>query len=528
MAYSHEMNASAPASRRNMLDLIIEQPTFDVLIIGGGATGLGAAVDAASRGYRTLLLEAVDFAKGTSSRSTKLVHGGVRYLAQGNVSLVFEALRERGILLRNAPHLCKVLPLVVPAYRWHDQPFYGAGLLLYSVLAGRLGFGFSRLIGRAEALRLTPTIQAAGLRGGVVYFDGQFDDARLAVSLLRTALDHGALALNHARVTALQHVNGKVSGATFVDAETGASHTVTAQTIVNATGVFVDDLRRSDDPAAVPVVAKSQGVHIVLDREFLPGDHAIMIPKTDDGRVLFAVPWHDRVVVGTTDTPVAGADEEPRALEAEIEFLLSHASRYLNRKVMPADVRSIFAGLRPLVKAGDGTNTKSLSRDHTILISASGLVTITGGKWTTYRHMAADVINRAAAAGGLPPRASTTEHLSLHGASASQQPDPWGVYGSDADAVRAVCAERPEWDRPMHPGLPYRLGEAAWAVRFEMARTIEDVLARRTRALLLDARASIEAAPLVGAVLAEELGWSEAQLRAQIDAYIEIARGYIL
>ena len=511
-----------------MLESIIEQPEFDVLIIGGGATGLGAAVDAAARGYRTLLLEAVDFAKGTSSRSTKLVHGGVRYLAQGNVSLVFEALRERGLLQRNAPHLCRVLPLVVPSYHWMDMPFYGAGLLLYSVLAGNLGFGFSRIVSRDETLRLTPTINPSGLTGGVVYYDGQFDDARLAITLLRTAMDNGALALNHARVTELQRTDGRISGATFVDAESGQTHRVSAKVVINATGVFVDELRRADQPDAKPIVAPSQGVHIVLDRSFLPGEHAIMIPKTDDGRVLFAVPWHDRVVVGTTDTPVPTANAEPRALESEIEFLLSHASRYLNRPVSRADVLSIFAGLRPLVKAGDGAATKSLSRDHTILISDSGLVTITGGKWTTYRHMAADVIDRAAHSAGLPQRTSTTQDMPLHGATAVMQEEPWRVYGSDAAAVQKLCSERAEWGERLHPRLPYLAGEVIWAVRFEMARTLEDALSRRTRALLLDARAAIECAPAAAALMAAELGWSAEHMQSQIDEFHTLAAGYLL
>ncbi|MCX6018061.1 MAG: glycerol-3-phosphate dehydrogenase/oxidase [Chloroflexi bacterium] len=529
------MNATSYVSRqvsRNvLLEKIESQTDYDIVIVGGGATGLGAAVDAAARGYKTLLLEAVDFAKGTSSRSTKLVHGGVRYLAQGNVSLVFEALRERGLLQRNAPHLCAVLPLIVPAYHWFDQLFYGTGLLLYSVLAGRLGFGFSRLVGRTEALRLAPTLQSTGLKGGVVYFDGQFDDARLAVTLLRTALDHGAHALNYARVVDLQRTDGRISGVTFINSEngeTGIHHHVNAKVVINATGVFVDALRRTDNPSARAIVAPSQGVHIVLDRSFLPGDHAVMIPKTDDGRVLFAVPWHDRVVVGTTDTPVAAPEEEPRALSAEIEFLLSHASRYLSRPVTTADVQSIYAGQRPLVKAGDGTSTKSLSRDHTIMISDSGLVTITGGKWTTYRHMAEDVINRAARVGGLQAKPSTTENLSLHGATQSASEDPWRVYGTDAAAVQAVCAESDELSQRMHPSLPYLLGEAAWAARFEMARNIEDVLARRTRALLLNARASIEMAPAVAAVLARELGWNDDQTRAQVETYVALARGYLL
>ena len=514
--------------REAQLARVRSEAAWDIVIVGGGATGLGAAVDAASRGYKTLLLEAEDFAKGASSRSTKLVHGGVRYLAQGNISLVFEALHERGLLQQNAPHLCSVLPLVVPAYRWIDQPFYGAGLLLYSVLAGKLGFGFSRLIGRAEALRLTPTLRAEGLKGGVVYFDGQFDDARMAVALLRTFQDLGGTALNYAKVAGVLKTGDKVSGVAFVDRESGDELEARTGGVINATGVFVDAIRQMDEPGARMVVAPSQGVHIVLDKSFLPGNHAIMIPKTDDGRVLFAVPWHDRVVVGTTDTPVPEKSVEPRALEHEVAFLLSHASRYLSRPVRAQDVLSIYAGLRPLIKAGDGQNTKSLSRDHTVMVSPSGLVTITGGKWTTYRHMGEDVINRVAVVAGLAPRACQTRTLPLRGATRSDLDDTWRVYGSDAGAVQALCAEREAWRAPMHRDLPYVLGQAAWAARFEMARTVEDVLARRTRALLLNARASAEAAPAVARVLADELGRDDAWVRAQIAQYAELAQGYSL
>jgi glycerol-3-phosphate dehydrogenase len=526
--YAVFMTAASAYSRKNALASAASGQPYDIVIVGGGATGLGAAVDAAARGYKTLLLEAYDFAKGTSSRSTKLVHGGVRYLAQGNVSLVFEALHERGLLQKNAPHLCSVLPLVVPAYSLIDQPFYGAGLLLYSVLAGKLGFGFSRLVGKAEALRLTPTLRADRLKGGVVYFDGQFDDARLAITLLRTFQNLGGHAVNYARVTGLLKSNGQVSGVAFVDHESGDELEVQARGVLNATGVFTDSVRRLDESSARPLVAPSQGVHIVLDKTYLPGDHAIMIPKTDDGRVLFAVPWHNCVVVGTTDTPVKEASDEPRALQKEIEFLLSHASRYLSKPVTPADVLSIYAGLRPLVRAGDGASTKSLSRDHTIVISDSGLVSITGGKWTTYRHMAEDAINRLAQRAGLPGKTSPTKSLLLHGATRDPLPDPERVYGTDAPAVAAVCAERPEWRLPLHPALPYRLGEVAWAARNEMARTIEDVLARRTRSLLLNARASIEASHAVAAVMAGELGWTVAEQQRQVAQYTDVARGYTL
>jgi glycerol-3-phosphate dehydrogenase len=521
-------SATARLSRSEMLRRATTEGPFDVIIVGGGATGLGAAVDAATRGYKTLLLEGSDFAKGTSSRSTKLVHGGVRYLAQGNVSLVFEALHERGLLHQNAPHLCSILPFVVPAYKWFDQPYYGAGLLLYSLLAGKRGFGFSRIIGKAEALRLAPTLQAQDLRGGVVYYDGQFDDTRLAITLMRTFVDLGGVAINYARVAGLLKQGDKVSGVGFVDMLTNDEHEVAGAGVINATGVFTDALRRMDDPTAKKTVAPSQGVHIVLDKAYLPGDHAIMIPKTDDGRVLFAVPWHGRVIVGTTDTPVPETSEEPRALEKEIAFLLSHASRYLSRPVNASNVLSIYAGLRPLVKAGDDQNTKALSRDHTIMIAPSGLVTITGGKWTTYRHMGKDVINRVAQVAGLPAAASRTESLALRGATRDPLPDPERVYGSDASAVADVCAERQEWRTPLVDGLPYRLGEAVWAARYELAQTVEDVLARRTRALLLDARASIVAAPRVAAVLAESLGHDVTWQRAQVQAFTRLAEGYLV
>ena len=503
-------------------------PRGDVVVIGGGATGLGAALDAAARGYSVLLLEADDFAKGTSSRSTKLVHGGVRYLAQGNVSLVYEALQERGRLRRNAPHLVSALPFVVPGYTWWSNPFYGSGLLLYSIMAGSLGIGFSRLVSPEEALRLAPTLEPRGLRGGVVYYDGQFDDTRLAVALLRTIHDLGGLALNYAPVTGLLKRGGLVSGVRARDAETGEELEIQARAVVNATGVYADALRQMDEPDAPPLLSPSQGIHIVLDRSFLPGDHGIMIPKTDDGRVLFAVPWHNRVVVGTTDTAVDQAPLEPRALPEEVEFLLSHAARYLSKDPSADDVLSVFAGLRPLVKASGAASTAALSRDHTLLVSSSGLVTITGGKWTTYRHMAEDTIDKAAKVGELPPVHSPTKTLRLHGWQQKPEPEPFGVYGADAPALRLVLAERPGWDQPLHPGLPYLAGEVVWAARHEQARTVEDVLARRTRALLLDARASAEAAPRVAELLAGELGQGAAWQTAQVERYRALADGYIL
>ncbi|KAF0219317.1 MAG: glycerol-3-phosphate [Geobacteraceae bacterium] len=502
---------------------------WDFIVIGGGATGLGTAVEAASRGYRTLLLEQSDFAKGTSSRSTKLIHGGVRYLQQGNLSLVLEALRERGILIRNAPHLVHNLSFVVPLYDWWEGPFYGIGLKLYDMLAGKLGLGPSMRLTREETVRLIPTVEPQGLRGGVIYHDGQFDDARLAINLAQTMADLGGTPLSYMQVTALLKANGLVEGVVARDLETGREHELHARVVVNATGVFTDRVRRLDDPESPDIIVPSQGVHLVLDKSFLPGDSAIMVPHTDDGRVLFAVPWHDRVVVGTTDTKVPEISLEPRPLPEEIDFLLTHAARYLTRDPASGDVLSVFAGLRPLIRSGESQDTATLSRDHTLLIATSGLITITGGKWTTYRKMGEDTVDAAAALAGLDERRSMTGHLRIHGwQEVTAAGDPWGVYGSDTGELKKLASGDPTLEKPLHPKLPYRACEVVWAARREWARTVEDVLARRTRALLLDARASMECAPLVAALMARELGRDESWQHEQVAAYCELANGYLL
>ena len=503
---------------------------WDFLVIGGGATGLGVAIDAASRGYRTLLLEQSDFAKATSSRSTKLVHGGVRYLRQGNVALVLEALKERGLLLENAPHLVRNLPFVVPNYDWWEGPFYGIGLKMYDLLAGRQGFGRSRIISKERTLELIPTVEPEGLIGGVIYHDGQFDDARLAVAMARTAAEQGAVVLNYVQVVGLLKGAGEVTGVRARDVETGEEHEIQARVVVNATGVFADSLRRMDDPQAPAMIAPSQGVHIVLDRAFLPGDSAIMVPRTDDGRVLFAIPWLGRVVVGTTDTPVSGTPLEPRPMESELEFLLEHAGRYLTRDPGPQDVLSTFAGLRPLVNdAGVSTGTAALARDHTLHISATGLVTIAGGKWTTYRKMAEDTVDQAALVAGLEDRPCVTHDLHIHGH--HRNSDQFGSlhsYGSDAPAIQALLREEPELAAAIHPGHEISGGDVVWAARHEMARTVEDFLARRSRLLLLDARASMDAAPAVARLLARELGRDPAWEARQVAEYRELAAGYVV
>jgi glycerol-3-phosphate dehydrogenase len=503
---------------------------WDIVIIGGGATGVGVAVDAAARGYRTLLVEQHDFGKGTSSRSTKLVHGGVRYLRQGNISLVKEALRERGLLKQNAPHLVHDLSFVVPSYAWSEKYFYGIGLKAYDWLAGRLRFGRTKFLSTADVIARVPTIKTAGLRGGVLYSDGQFDDARLLINLATTAVQQGATLLNYTRVASiLKDADGRVSGVEIEDAETGERAMAKAKVVVNATGPFCDAVRKLADSAAENLVAPSQGVHLVFDRSFLPGDTAIMIPRTPDGRVLFAIPWHGHTLVGTTDVAIRETPLEPLPTEAEIDFILETCGRYLQRPPSRRDVLSTFAGIRPLVQARGNSNTAALSRDHTIHIDPSKLITITGGKWTTYRNMAQDCVTQAAKIGGLEPKPCTTQNLKIHG---HREPDghadPLAVYGADASAIEELSRERPEWSVGLHPDLPYVAAEVIWAVRQEMARTVEDVLARRTRALFLNARAASAMAEQVAALMAAELGRDQLWQTQQVESFQAVARGYMI
>jgi glycerol-3-phosphate dehydrogenase len=481
-----------------------------------------------------VLLEQADFSSGTSSRSTKLVHGGVRYLAQGDVSLVLEALHERGLLRNNAPHLVKHQKFIIPSYDWWAGPFYTVGMKVYDMMAGRLGLGPSEKLSRKDTLDAIPNLDEHQLNGGVVYYDGQFDDSRLAVNLAQTAVENNAVVLNYMKVTGLcKDQNGLVCGVDAVDMESGDSCRIRSRTVINATGVFVDGVLAMDDPKADPLVRPSQGIHIVLDKSFLQGDAAIMIPKTSDGRVLFAVPWHGKVVVGTTDTPLSPEEIklEPRALAEEVEFVLKTAAQYLKKDPTKEDVLSVFAGLRPLAaqKDNDGASTKEISRGHRIMVSLSGLITIVGGKWTTYRKMAQDVVNKAWMVGGMPERKCVTQSMPVHGyVKNTDFKSPCYFYGTDLGLIRAMIRKAPELGERLHPDYAFTKAHVVWAVRHEMARTVEDVLARRIRMLLLDARASMDMAPAVAQIMADELNLGNQWAEDQTAAYRALAREYLL
>ncbi len=505
---------------------------WDIVIIGGGATGLGTAVDAASRGYKTLLLEQHDFAKGTSSRSTKLVHGGVRYLQQGDVSLVLEALKERGLMIQNAPHLVKNQAFVIPNYEWWDGPFYRVGLKVYDLMSGKLGIGSSKGLSKKQTIEYLPTIDQKGLVGGVIYYDGQFDDARMAISLAQTAAQYKGVLLNYMKVSGLtKSEEGLVNGVEAIDQESGEQYTIPAKVVVNATGVFADKVIQMDEPDAREMIQPSQGVHLVLEKDFLPEKYAIMVPQTSDGRVLFAVPWHNKLVVGTTDTQIEKASLEPEALEKEVDFILNTARQYLIKDPTRADVKSVFAGLRPLAKPeNDGKSTKEISRHHKVLISLSGLITVIGGKWTTYRKMAQDTVDNAILIGALPDRKCITKNLPIHGYDVTVDitTDPMAVYGSEKQEVLDLEDSGPEWKGWLSEKLQIRRSQLGWAVKKEMARTVEDFLARRTRALFLDARESLEMAPEVAKIMAAGLEKDQEWESAQLKAFEETASAYLL
>jgi len=501
-------------NRSHFIEKLDEETPWDIIIIGGGATGLGTALDAASRGLKTLLIEQSDFAKGTSSRSTKLVHGGVRYLAQGDVALVREALKERGLLLENAPHLVKKQAFIIPCFSWFEKMKYLVGLKLYDWLSGKYSFGKSRVLSKKSVSELMPELAPKNLKGGVEYYDGQFDDARLAVDIAKTSAIYGATLINYFKVTGLtKDHSGSVNGVLARDMESNLSYKLKAKVVINATGVFVDDILQMDHPQRKPMTRPSQGIHLVLDRSFWKSNEALMIPKTSDGRVLFAVPWHEHLLVGTTDTPLNSHSIEPIALEAEIKFILNTTKQYLSKEPQKKDILSVFAGLRPLAAPDKDVNsTKEISRSHKIYLEKSNLITITGGKWTTYRKMAEDTVNKAIKVGQLNKSNCQTYHLLIQ--------DTIGDLNQEEKAIYST--------QPMHPVYTISETDVVKAARFEMARTIEDVLARRFRVLFLDAHIALKLAPLVAPILAKELGKDEEWQKNQLADFTEVVKPYLI
>ena len=494
-------------NREETLAKLDTEKEWDLLVIGGGASGLGICLDAASRGYKTVLVEQSDFAKGTSSRSTKLIHGGVRYLEQGNITLVADALKERGLLVKNAPGLVHPLRIVIPLYHWWQVPYFGTGLKIYDHLSGRFSLGRSKVMGREKTLKEIPALKSEKLSGGVLFYDAQFDDSALAVALAKHSSREGAAVLNYARFTSFLKEDGKIRGGIVEDVFTGKKYKIKSRVVINAAGVFGDSVRQMDDPGNQDMIAPSQGAHVVLDEKFLPGDTAMLIPRTADGRVLFAIPWKGRVLAGTTDIAVDRIELEPRPMEEEIDFILAHLGKVLKLAPQRSDVLSAFAGLRPLLKSGKGTGTASLSRDHTVKVDNSGLISVLGGKWTSYRKMAEDTVNKAAKFHNLPAGdVKTLEYL-------IEAPESMFCSGDSSTFLL--------------PGFPVNRQQVVTAVRDEMACTVEDFLSRRTRMLLLDARAAVKAAPAVAAIMAEELGKDQSWADAQVEEFTALAEGYM-
>lgn len=516
--------------KENIKQISDKDKIWDIAVIGGGSSGLGVALDAVSRGLSVALFEKSDFAKGTSSRSTKLVHGGVRYLAQGDVFLVFEALKERGRLLRNAPHLAHNQSFVIPIYTFFDRLKYTVGLKMYDWMAGKLSLGKSTFISKERTIQRLPTIKQEGLKGGVVYHDGQFDDARLALNIAQTCDEKGVAVLNYFKVNQLtKNGEGKITGLSVKDQFSKNNYDIKAKMVVNATGVFADKILQLDNPEAKKMIRPSQGIHLVLDRSFLSGEDALMIPETSDGRVLFAVPWHDKIVVGTTDTMRKKPKLEPAALEKEIDFVLATAQEYLTKKPQRSDVLSVYAGLRPLAAPTDESEkTKEISRSHKVIVSDSNLITLTGGKWTTFRKMGEDTVEYFTKITGDKLQKSTSADIKIHGYSNEKPIDYLGVYGADRIAIKKLQDENSEWNEPLHPQYPYTQAEVIFACRNEMAMKVEDVLARRIRILFLDAKASMEMAPKVAELMAKELGKEEAWIEKQLKDFNKLAMRYLI
>lgn len=547
------MQALSSSTRAHNISLMGSEQ-FDVLVIGGGITGAGVALDAAARGYRVALVEKGDFASGTSSKSTKLVHGGIRYLPNFDFALVREALLERGLLLRNAPFLVHPVGFVLPIYKGDRHPvglpfttpwgiglgvILDIGLWLYDGLAGRHNVKRHRRLSRKEVMRLAPALVTENLKQGFIYYDGQTNDARLTMAVLRTAVQYGATIANYAEVTSFVTENGKVCGAHVRDNLGNQSFIARARHIINATGVFAEEVEALTDAGSLVHVEPSKGVHLVFSREDVKiGDDAIVLPETDDKRILFLVPWESRVVFGTTDTG-SGDLDHPTATKDDIAYLLHHLNRYLSVNLTADDIISVYAGYRPLLRARSSAHsTAKLSRTHAVLQNSSGLVTIVGGKLTTYRRMAQDTVDVLSRRDGSTSMPHPTTNLPLSGSAgwpAAQRDlevkgaalglSPQTVfhlgesYGSHASSLLSLIASDATLGTRLIEDLPYLRAEVVYACRHEMAMTLDDVLARRTSIILEDRDRGAGIVEDVAALMAMELDWSPEQQKAMIDAY---------
>ncbi len=517
--------------RKETVKILNQQPAklWDFLVIGGGATGLGTALDSTLRGFSTLLLEQSDFTKGTSSRSTKLVHGGVRYLAQGDIGLVLEALKERGILLKNAPHVTSNQSFIIPTYSFWKTVFYAAGLKLYDLLAGKLSLGKSIVISKKNVIKFLANVNPKNLSNGILYHDGQFDDARLGINLAESCSENGGFLANYFQVKSFLKVQSGIWDVMATDLETGKVYSIRAKALINATGVFVDNILLMDKKESEPIVKASQGTHIVIDKLFLPGSSALMIPKTSDGRVLFAIPWHGKVLVGTTDTGIEKADLEPLPQEAEVNFILDNLKSYLIKVPEKKDILSVFTGLRPLARPDKSNKaSKEISRRHKLIVSGSGLVTITGGKWTTYRQMAEETVDKAIEVNKLVYEPCKTVNFKIHGHSTKELNPALSIYGSDAEKISLLINSNPEFAEKLHEDYPFTKGEVIWFVRNEMARTVEDVLARRFRILFFDAHAALKMAGKVAEILQKELKNDQDWVNGQVVEFNNLVKGYLI
>ena len=502
---------------------------YDVIIIGGGATGLGVAIESVSRGYKTILFEQEDFGKSTSSKSTKLVHGGIRYLANLDFKLVKEGLEERYFFINNSRHLSKVQPYLIPFYSYKNKIKFTIGTFLYDLLASRYNIGKSKSINANDVIKLAPFLKTKNLIGGLIYYDGQFDDSRMLISMLRTFENLDGVAHNYHQVIAInKNNNNVVTGVTILDKINNKIYEVKSKVVINATGVFTDDLiNMSEDKLENNNLVVSQGSHILCKNDNLKSEYAVVIPETKDDRILFILPWHDCALIGTTDVKVSKPVLDPIASKLEVKFIMDSVKKFSKHEIKQEDIKSSFAGLRPLVKKNSNTNSSTLSRAHKIIFSSNKLISVVGGKWTIYRRMGEDTINFAIQQGMLPKSNSITKYLKLFGWTEESIEYPLSVYGKDYYKILDIQKELNNYEL-LHKDLPYYYAEVIYQIKYEMVKTVEDVLSRRTRAVILNPIAAVEVAPIVANLIAKYYNYDDNWISDQLNKFNSFAKNYIV